>query len=334
LKVNQQYIADLLKISRVTVTKALQEHPDIAKSTVKKVKEVADELGYIPNIVGRSLSTKKTNTIGVVVPKINHSFFSTIIEEMYTKAKDLGYQIILMVSFENEESELANVKSLLSMNVDGIIIDSVSTSAKDKSYELILKHQKPLIYIDRKPRSIKKVESIVFDDYNLSYKLTNRLIDKGYKDIMYITGSQEINICYDRLSGFKAAMKESNLGVSKGAVLNAGLDKQGSFDVFEKYVESNSNLPEAIVCVNDSVALGVYDVCKKHGIKIPDDIGVIGFGHVSVSNLVQPPLSTVKLNLQEASFVAVENLVAMINDQPYEKNNIIDGEIIFRESIK
>jgi len=334
LKVNQQYIANLLKISRVTVTKALQEHPDIAKSTVKKVKEVADELGYIPNIVGRSLSTKKTNTIGLIVPKINHSFFSTIIEEMYTKAKALGYQIILMVSFENEESELSNVKSLLSMNVDGIIIDSVSTSTKDKSYELILKHKKPLIYIDRKPQSVKKAESIVFDDYNLSYKLTNRLIDRGYKEIMYITGSQEINICYDRLRGFKAAMKESKLHVTKASVLMAGLDKQSAFNIFEKFVENNSILPEAIVCVNDSVALGVYEVCKKHDIIIPDDIGIIGFGHVKVSNLVQPPLSTVKLNLQEASFAAVEKLVALINDQPYEKNNIIKGEIIFRESVK
>ncbi len=334
LKVNQQYIADLLKISRVTVTKALQEHPDIAKSTIKKVKEMADELGYIPNIVGRSLSTKKTNTIGLIVPKINHSFFSTIIEEMYTKAKVLGYQIILMVSFENEDSELTNVKSLLSMNVDGIIIDSVSTSTKDKSYELILKHKKPLVYIDRKPRSVQKADSIVFDDYNLSYKLTNRLIEKGYKEIMYITGSQEINICFDRLSGFKTAMKESKLKVTKSKVLIARLDKNSGFDIFEKYVESNSKLPEAIVCVNDSVALGVYDVCKKHKINIPNDLSVIGFGHVSTSNLVQPPLSTVKLNLQEASFVAVENLVAMINDQPYEKNNIIDGEIIFRESIK
>ena len=334
LKINQQYIADLLKISRVTVTKALQEHPDIAKSTIKKVKEAADELGYIPNIVGRSLSTKKTNTIGLIVPKINHSFFSTIIEEMYTKAKTLGYQIILMVSFENEESELNNVKSLLSMNVDGIIIDSVSTSAKDKSYELILKHKKPLIYIDRKPRSIKKAESIVFDDFNLSYKLTNRLIDKGYKDIMYITGSEEINICYDRLSGFKSAMNDASLNVPKKWFLKAGLDKKTSYKVFQEHLENNSILPQVIICVNDSVALGVYEACEKHQIKIPDDISIVGFGHLNISNLVQPPLSTVKLDLQKASFVAVEKLVAMINDQPYEKNNIIGGEIIFRESVK
>ena len=334
MKVNQQYIADLLKLSRVTVTKALQEHPDIAKSTVKKVKEAAEELGYIPNIVGRSLSTKKTNTIGLIVPKINHSFFSTIIEEMYSKAKAFGYQIILMVSFENEESELANVKSLLSMNVDGIIIDSVSTSVKDKSYELILKHQKSLIYIDRKPRSIKKAESIVFDDYNLSYKLTKRLIDKGHKDIMYITGSQKINICYDRLSGFKTAMSDSSLNAPKHWILKAGLDKETSFNVFQKYLENNSKLPEAIVCVNDSVALGVYNACKKHDIKIPDDISVVGFGDVSASKLLQPPLSTVKLNLQEASFSAVENLIDLINNKPVSKNTVIEGEVIFRESVK
>lgn len=334
MKVNQQYIADLLNISRVTVTKALQEHPDIAKSTIKKVKEVADELGYIPNIVGRSLSTKKTNTIGLIVPKINHSFFSTMIEEMYTSAKALGYQIILMVSFEDEESELANVKSLLSMNVDGIIIDSVSTSTKDKSYELILKHKKPLIYIDRKPRSVKKAKSIVFDDYNLSYKLTSRLIEKGFKDMMYITGSQEINICYDRLRGFKYALKDAKLEVQEHWILTAGLDKKTSFEVVHQYLENNSSLPEAIVCVNDSVALGVYDACKKHRIKIPDDVSVIGFGHLGVSNLVQPPLSTVKLNLQKASYTAVEKLVALINNSPIEKNYSIDGEIIFRESVK
>ncbi len=334
MTVNQQYIADLLKISRVTVTKALQEHPDIALSTIKKVKEVADELGYIPNIVGRSLSTKKTSTIGLIVPKINHSFFSTIIEEMYTKAKSLGYQIILMVSFENEESELANVKSLLSMNVDGIIIDSVSDSANDKSYELILKHKKPLIYIDRKPRSIKKAESVVFNDYNLSYELTTQLIGRGYKDIMYATGAQGINICYDRLRGFKSAMKEASLKVSKNRILKVGLAKEEAFNVFQEYLENNSNLPEAIICVNDSAALGLYEVCKKHNIKIPDDVSVVGFGHLIASDLVQPPLSTVKLNLQKASFTTVEKLVALINDQPFEKNNIIDGEIIFRESVK
>ena len=335
MKINQQYIADQLKISRVTVTKALQEHPDIALSTIEKVKKLADELGYIPNIVGRSLSTKKTNTIGVIVPKINHSFFSTLIEEMYTKAKTLGYQIILMVSFEDEEAELNNVKSLLSMNVDGILIDSVSTTAKDKSYELILKHDKPLLYIDRKPRALNKVNGIFFDDYNLSYELTKKLIEKGYKDMLYISGEQGINICYERLRGFNSAMKDASLTIPKDRVLIAGLDKTSSFNTFDKFLENNpSKLPEVIVCVNDSVALGVYEACAKHDLAIPDDIAVIGFGHVETSNLVKPSLSTVKLNLQKASSTAIDTLVALIDKKPIAKHTIIEGEIIFRESVK
>lgn len=335
MAVNQQYIADLLKISRVTVTKALQMHPDIAKSTVKKVKKVADELGYIPNSVGRSLSTKKTNTIGIVVPKINHSFFSEIIEEIYIKAKALGYQIILMVSFENEEIELTNVKSLLSMNVDGILIDSVSTSRECKFLPLISIHKKPLIFFDRKPRFVKKTESIVFNDYDLTFRLTSRLIERGYKDIMYITGSQLINICYDRLKGFKSAMKDSNLFVPKNRILTAArLDKSSGIEIFEKFISGKSKLPEVIVCVNDSIALGVYDVCKKYDLKIPDDLGVVGFGHLKISDFVKPPLSTVKLNLKNASILGIENLVAKINGGQNNTTTIIDGEVILRESIK
>lgn len=336
MKINQQYIADILKISRVTVTKALQNHPDIALSTIEKVKKKADELGYIPNIVGRSLSTKKTNTIGVVVPKINHSFFSTIIEEMYTQAKDLGYQIILMVSFENEEAELENVKSLLSMNVDGILIDSVSISAKDKSYELIQKHQKPLLYLDRVPRSLKDVEKVVFDDYKLSYKITETLISKGLKAILYATGNQKINICYDRLAGYKAAMKKASLPVTKEMQLSVGLDKQSAFEAFDTYFSNRtkSEIPEAIVCVNDSVALGLYEACDKHKLHIPNDISVVGFGHVSISNMINPPLSTVQLNLKKAGSTAIQNLVALIDEKPIPKNTIIDGEVIFRDSVQ
>jgi DNA-binding LacI/PurR family transcriptional regulator len=105
VKINQQAIADLLKVSRVTVTKALQGHADIALETRKKVQLLADELGYIPNGIGRSLVTRKTNTLGVILPKINHSFFSTITEQLYTTAYELWYQILLMISFEDSEKE-------------------------------------------------------------------------------------------------------------------------------------------------------------------------------------------------------------------------------------
>ena len=336
MKINQKYIADLLNISRVTVTKALQNHPDIAKSTIEKVKKKAEELGYIPNTVGRSLSTMTTMTIGVIVPKINHSFFSTLIEEIYTEALIFGYQIILMVSFESEESEIENVRSLLSMNVDGLIIDSVSTSTKDKSYELIKKHSKPIVYIDRKPRAIKGAPGVFFDDYNLSYKLTKQLINKGYKDFMYITGPLDINICYERLAGFKNALQEENIIFPEDRLLIANLDKKQATMVLQEFLNSGQKLPEMIICANDSIALGVYEVCKIHNINIPHDIGVIGFGNIVESHFASPSLSTVKLNIEDASKQAIRKLVSIINkeDKDIQQDDLIDGTIIFRGSTK
>ena len=333
-KINQKYIADLLNISRVTVTKALQNHPDIALSTREKVKKVADELGYIPNIVGRSLSTKKTNTIGLIVPKINHSFFSTIIEELYSNAKKVGYNIILMVSFENEEAELDNVKSLLSMNVDGIIIDSVATSQKHKAHNLLNKHNKPFIYLDRKPVSLKNAVGVFFDDENLSYQLTKEIIHKGFTKLMFICGNKEINISKHRLNGFNKAVKEAHISVPEEWYLITKLDKINAEKDFSTFLENYNNLPEIVICATDSIAIGVYNACEKFEMKIPDDISVSGFGHVKISNLLNPPLTTVKLNLKKAAEKALENLLHLINNKPITETTLIEGEIIFRESTK
>ncbi|WP_242158953.1 LacI family DNA-binding transcriptional regulator [Aestuariivivens sediminis] len=333
MKINQQYIADILNVSRVTVTKALQDHPDISNDTKKKIKELADQLGYIPSGIGRSLSTKKTDTLGIIVPKINHSFFSSVIEELYRKAAELNYQIILMVSFEDEEIEFQNVKTLLSMNVDGILIDSASSSVSDRAFSLIEKHRKPLLYFDRKQRNIDN-SGIFFEDYKLSYDLTSEIIKRGYKKIMYLSGPQHINISYDRLNGFKDAMNNSNLSIPNGWIIKTDLDKKNAMESFLLFLQTHNELPEAVICVNDSVALGVYEACYKKGIKIPDDIGVMGFGHVRISNLVQPPLSTVQLDIKSASTIAIEKLVQLIkSSNELIEDQIVGGTIIFRESI-
>lgn len=332
MKINQQYIADMLKVSRVTVTKALQDHSDIAIETRQKVKELADQLGYIPNGIGRSLSTKKTHTIGIVVPKINHSFFASVIEDMYSSASKLGYKIILMVSFENEEIEYQSIKTLLSMNVDGILIDPSSSTSSDRAFSLIEKHNKPLMFFDRNLRTFES-SGVYFDDHKLSYDLTMELIKRGYKKIVYVTGPQQINICYDRLNGFKSAMSDAGLDVRKDMILKSELDRNDGADVFGLFLQTNDDLPDAVICVNDSVAFGVYDACENHDVKIPEDLGVAGFGNIRIASLVKPPLTTVNLEEKEASFRAVENLVKMIEDENLEiGNEIFPGQIVVRES--
>ena len=135
-KVNQKDIAESLNISRVTVTRALKGHPEIAKETIRKVKDRALEMGYIPDFIGRSLSSKRTYIIGLVLPKIAHSFFSYSIERMYEASRERGFNLIPTVSFEEQERELDNIRTLLSMRVDGIILDIAQNSLNNSSYEL------------------------------------------------------------------------------------------------------------------------------------------------------------------------------------------------------
>ncbi|MFY0654959.1 MAG: LacI family DNA-binding transcriptional regulator [Cyclobacteriaceae bacterium] len=334
MKINQQYIADLLKVSRVTVTKALQDHSDIAPETRQKVKDMAEQLGYIPNGIGRSLSTKRTHTIGIVVPKINHSFFASVIEDMYSTAAKHGYKILMMVSFENEEIEYNSVKTLLSMNVDGILIDPSSDTSSDKSFSLIEKHHKPLMFFDRNLRTFDS-SGVYFDDYNLSYKLTMEMIKRGYRKFAYITGPQQINISYERLSGFKSALSDAGIEQPKSWIIKSELERDNGCDAFKLFLQTSEERPEAVLCVNDSIALGVYDACASEGLSIPEDLAVAGFGNVLISSLVQPPLTTVNLFEKEASVKAVENLIKMIESDNSEMDDeIFDGEIIMRESVK
>ncbi len=334
MKINQQYIADILKVSRVTVTKALQDHTDIAEETRRKVKELAEQLGYIPNGIGRSLSTKKTQTIGIIVPKINHSFFSSVIEDMFKAATVLDYKILLMVSFESEAIEYSSVKTLLSMNVDGIIIDTASDTTTSRSYSLIKKHSKPFLFFDRKLRNFD-APGVFFDDEELSCKLVKAVINKGYRRIMYITGPQHLNINYDRLQGFKRAMSESNLEVPNDLIIETNLGQKNGYKAFQLYLQTHKELPEAICCVNDSIALGVYDACKEAGISIPDDLGVVGYGNVAISSLVQPALTTVEIRARDACFKAVEVLVKMIESGiRLVPDSLFSGDIVIRGSIR
>ena len=333
MKINQKYLAEKLNVSRVTVTKALQDSPDISPDTRKKVKELAEELGYIPNGVGRSLSTKKTNTIGIVVPKIDHSFFSQAIESMYSAAADLGYQVVIMVSFEDEEKEKKDIRTLLSMNVDGIIIDSAASIKNHESYNSIKRYNVPFLFFDRISVGFE-ANGIYFDDYNLSCQATTALIKKGYTQIAYMVGPLGLNISKFRLQGFKDGMKKHDLSIPSNHIINTGLTESAGYESFKSFIKNKRKFPQAVMCINDSVALGVYKACEDLKINIPDQIGVVGFGNLMISKLVNPPLSTIDLPVKEAGRKVIERLVEVIKGNDLSiTDQVLSGNIIFRDSI-
>jgi LacI family transcriptional regulator len=327
-KVSQKDIAESLNISRVTVTKALKDHPDIADATIRRVKDKALEMGYIPDFIGRSLSSRRTYIIGIVIPKIAHSFFSYSIEKIYEAAKRRGYNIIPMVSFEDSEKELDNIRTLLSLGVDGIILDLTQNHIGNTNYELAINAGCKLVFYDRCPIGHTK-GSIVTDDRNGAYKLTKLLIDKGYRKIYHLSGSQSLNISKERRKGYETAMNEHNLICH---ILKVELNRKSGYDTIIRMAKENE-LPEAVFAINDPVAHGIYDAAKELGLKIPGDIAVAGFGDVYTSAMMNPPLTSVKPPLDKMAEAAVDTIVTMIeNDTEPGEQQVFASQMIERES--
>ncbi len=326
-KISQKDIAESLNLSRVTVTKALKDHPDIALKTINKVKERALEMGYIPDFIGRSLSSSRTYTIGLVIPKIAHSFFSYSIEKIYESAHKRGYNIIPMVSFEDQAVELENIRTLLSMRVDGIILDIAQNSKDNHGYDLAINAGCSVVFYDRCPNFLTD-GSIVTNDREAAYQLTRHLIEKGYRKIYHFAGPSSLNISEERRKGYEEAMNENNLLCY---ILNVEMQRKDGYEAVMRLNKENE-LPDAIFAINDSVAHGIYDAAAELGLKIPEDIAVAGFGDVYTSALISPPMTSVKPPLDEMAEAAVEMLVKMIDDKCPCKQKVFKAKIIIRDS--
>lgn len=305
-------IAKRLNVSKVTVSKALREHPDISFETAQKVKQVAKELGYTPNFMARNLSSKSSHTIGLVVPKIAHYFFGSVIESIYEAALVNNYEIILTVSQENAEREEKHIRSLLSMRVDGLII---SISQQTKNYDIfntVKNYNVPLVFMDRVV-DMSEFSSITVDDRGGTFKAIEHAIKLGYRKIGHIAGYQEINIGRKRYLGFEDAMKKYDVPVNPEWVTYGGFGEEDGYKAFMK-LHSSGNLPEFIFAVTYPVALGIYAAAEELGLKIPDDIDIMCFGSSDINNFLTPSLSCVDQPTEELGKQAVKLILEIINN--------------------
>lgn len=268
-------LASRLNVSKVTISKALRNHPDISAETIRKVKQLADELGYIPNYMARNLSSRKSRTIGLVVPKIAHAFFSTMIEAVYDAAFEENYEILLMVSQENGEREKKHIQTLLAMRIDGLII-SISEKTKDVSvFENLKNMNVPLVFVDRTPQ-MENLNTVIIDDRKSAYKGVEFAIKRGFKNIGHLAGFGNTNIGRERRLGFEDAMRDYNLPINHNWVVEGGFAERDGYFGFMKMTERGS-LPDYIFASTFPVALGAKSAAKKLGINIPGDIELICF---------------------------------------------------------
>ncbi|MFZ0455270.1 MAG: LacI family DNA-binding transcriptional regulator [Ignavibacteriaceae bacterium] len=327
-------IAKKLNVSKVTVSKALRGHPDISYETTQKVKTVAKELGYTPNFMARNLSSKSSHTIGLVVPKIAHYFFGSVIESIYEAALENNYEIILTVSQENAEREENHIRSLLSMRVDGLIISISQQTKKYEIFNTVKNYNMPLVFMDRVVE-LPGFSSVTVDDQGGSFNAIEYAIKTGYTKIAHFAGFQEINIGKRRYLGFKKAMKKYNIPINPDWVLYGGFGEEDGYKAFKKLYNSN-NLPEFIFAVTFPVALGVYSAVYELGLKIPDDIEIMCFGSSDINKFLSPSISCVNQPTEELGRKSVELILENIkNPVDFVPKNIeIPTSLIIRDSAK
>jgi LacI family transcriptional regulator len=327
-------IAQRVKVSRVTVSKALRGHPDISDKTARLVRKVAEEIGYRPNIIARSLSARRSNMIGLVVPKIAHFFFGSMIEGIYNAAFSNNYETILTVSQENPDRERMHLQTLVSMRVDGIII-SVSQGTKDlEIFQWIRKLGVPLLFMDRQPSPPPEgFSSVLADDRGGTFKAIEHAISVGYRKIACIGGDPRINIAKDRTAGFEAAMKAHGLSMEKRWIVGGGFSKETGYDAVLK-LHAERQLPELIFAMTYPVALGVYEAAKELGLVIPQDVDVISFGDSDVSRVISPALSCVRQPSHELGAKGVEVLLNILAhpESAQEQHLVLPADLVVRET--
>lgn len=328
-------IAVKLNISPSTVSRALNGNLLISNTTKKKVIETAHELNYHPNILARSLINRRSKMIGVIVPEVTHNFFSSVISGIEGVAYDAGYVIILCESNESYEREVINTEALVNNQIAGLIVSISQSTTESKHFQNLQRLGIPLVFFDRVCDNIN-TSKILVDDYGGAYKAVEHLINKGYKRIAHLGGTEHLSISRDRLLGYIDALNTFRIPYNKDLVYYGGFHEQDGVKGMQLLLDLKEP-PNAVFAVNDPVAIGAYEEIKRRGLKIPQDIAVVGFSNNPISALIDPPLTTIEQPAFELGKRAASVLLDQI-DAKSDKNifkpvrEVLETKLIIRSS--
>ena len=326
-------LAQKLGLSISTVSRALQNNPAINDDTRLRVNKLAKKLGYYPDALAKSLKNKKSYTIGVIVPEISHFFFSSVIDGIEDVTYKDGYAIMVTKSNEDFEREVLNLESLISNRVAGVIASISQNTKVGKHFNNIINRGIPLVLFDRVLDDLD-VHKIVGDDFKKVYEMVNHLIDSGYQNIAYLAGPSHLNITMNRVDGYKKALIDNDIELMDGLIMNVNLNEDDGFEGAKTLIREFPKV-DAICCVNDPVAIGVYKYLNKVGIKIPDKVGVTGFSNNPSSEIINPTMTTVDQQGYKMGRKAANILLKKINNESIDSLNkihIVEGKLIIRDS--
>ncbi len=337
MKTGQVTIKDIarhLNISPSTVSRALQDHPDISSETKRLVCELAARLKYQPNIVALGLKQRRTKTIGVIIPEIVHFFFSQVISGIEDVAYKAGYTVMICQSNEKYEREKNNALTLTAHRVEGIL---VSLSKETCDYEHLTDIQDngiPLVFFDRIAPGVE-ADQVITNDREAAYQATCHLLEQGRKRIAHFAGPQNLVIGRERKEGFLQALSGAGSPSGSGLCVEADTFDKAFREVIR--LREAGQLPDALFCNNDLTAIGAIKSIRALGLRVPEDIAVVGFSDGVFATISEPVLTSVDQHGFTMGTVATRMLLDRINNAEKELpfiTKVIKGDLIIRDSSK
>ncbi len=329
-------IAKALNLSTSTVSRALKDSHEISKETKDRVQACAREMHYKPNPLAIGLKSRKTRSIGVIVSEIANPFFSQIIDGIESIAYNKGYNIVIAQTRESYQRELADLQFLASRSIDGLLV-SVSIETNDFSHFRQFQNKGlPTVFFDRTATEVD-THAVMLDNAKGTYDATQHLIAMGYKNIAAICSAPFLTTMQDRLAGYRKALQENSVAERSDNILyctHAGTEEEEIKTGLEKML-TDKKTPDALLCLSDKITTGCLRVLKAKGIKVPDEMGLVGFLNNDLASLMNPPLTVIRQPAFEMGKAAIELLLQLIDSKrpvvEFEKRMLLP-ELIVRES--
>jgi LacI family transcriptional regulator len=326
-------IAKRLNYSPATVSRALNDHPAIKVDTKDLITSTAREMGYRSNTFASNLRRQRTNTIGVIVPRLNSNFVSCVLAGMEKVANEAGYNLIISQSLESVVKEKANAQTMFNSRVDGLLVSVAYDTEDINHFNTFISKGIPLLFFDR-VIDTGQSPSIVIDNAKAGYEATSHLLKQGRRRIMHVTGNLKRNVYADRLKGYQQALAEHAIPYDEQLVLITDLSQEAGVDV-ARQITSMAMRPDGLFITNDLCAVKCMTTLKQAGLLIPDDIALVGFNNDPVSQVIEPALTTIHYPGREMGEIAAQSLINHLNglmDIQTTNTIILRSELIVRGS--
>ncbi len=324
-------VAREANVSMATVSRVVNGNPNVKPATRKKVLEAIDRLGYRPNAVARGLASKKTTTVGVIIPDISSVFFAELARGIEDIATMYKYNIILSNSDQNKNKEIHLINTMLGKQVDGIVF--MGGEITEEHIKEFQSSPVPVVLAATVDKTMT-IPSVNINYEEASYEIVKQLIDSGNKRIALLSGALDTDVDVQKLNGYKKALTEAGLDMKDELIINGDYSYQAGMDAVAEFLKLEEK-PTAIFVASDEMALGAIHGVQDNGLFVPQDIEVVGFDNTRLASMVRPTLTTVVQPMYDIGAVAMRLLTKYMNKETVDEQNVIlPHRIIERDSTK